>query len=183
MFCKSIKNNSGYCGGDNQDPGDGNKRKRKGATNSVASVKSADTTLGIFEKQSRIPAPQQQQPPQLLVPRVIRPYGREGSEVAHIWHAVNKKQGLKAKSKDDSNSIAIIRLGFSLPRTNLEHHLVVGVDDIQDLLDCPINFEYGKQFLPDAMIAGFQVTYRGCIVGTRGYVDLGSQSYIRTKRS
>jgi hypothetical protein len=29
--------------------------KRRGATNSVASVEPADTTLGIFEKQSRIP--------------------------------------------------------------------------------------------------------------------------------
>jgi hypothetical protein len=28
--------------------------KRRGATNSVASVEPADTTLGIFEKQSRI---------------------------------------------------------------------------------------------------------------------------------
>jgi hypothetical protein len=26
-----YKNNSGYCGGDSKGPGDGNKRKRKGA--------------------------------------------------------------------------------------------------------------------------------------------------------
>jgi hypothetical protein len=32
------------------------KKKRKGATNSVASVESAHTTSGISEKQSRIPA-------------------------------------------------------------------------------------------------------------------------------
>jgi hypothetical protein len=51
-----YKNNADYCGGDNQGPGDGNKRKRKGATNSVASVEPAYTTLGICEKQSRIPA-------------------------------------------------------------------------------------------------------------------------------
>jgi hypothetical protein len=48
------KNNSGYCGGDIQGPGDGNKRKRKGAKNSVTSVEPADTTLGIYKKQSRI---------------------------------------------------------------------------------------------------------------------------------
>jgi hypothetical protein len=45
-----YKNNAGYCGGDNQGPTDGNKRKRKGATNNVASVDPADTTLGISEK-------------------------------------------------------------------------------------------------------------------------------------
>jgi hypothetical protein len=50
-----YKNNADYCGGDNQGPTDGNKRKRKGATNSVASIEPADTTLGISEKQSRIP--------------------------------------------------------------------------------------------------------------------------------
>jgi hypothetical protein len=41
-----------------------------------------------------------------------------------------------------------------LPCTDSEHHLVVGVDDIQDLPDCLINLEYGKPFLLDAMIAG-----------------------------
>jgi hypothetical protein len=51
-----YKNNTGYCGGDNQGPADGNKRKRKDATNSVASVEPPDPTLGISEKQSRIPA-------------------------------------------------------------------------------------------------------------------------------
>jgi hypothetical protein len=50
MFCKLIQNNTGYCGGVNQDPGDGNKRKRKGATNSVPSIETTDTTLGISEK-------------------------------------------------------------------------------------------------------------------------------------
>jgi hypothetical protein len=43
--------NAGYCGGDNQGPGDGNNRKRKGVTNSVASIEPADTTLGISKKQ------------------------------------------------------------------------------------------------------------------------------------
>jgi hypothetical protein len=41
-----------------------------------------------------------------------------------------------------------------LHRTDSEHHLVVGVDDIQDLPNCSINFEYGKPFLADAMIVG-----------------------------
>ena len=45
-----YKNNAGYCGGDNQGPADRNKRKRKGATNSVASVEPPDTTSGISEK-------------------------------------------------------------------------------------------------------------------------------------
>jgi hypothetical protein len=49
-----YKNNSGYCGGDIQGSGDGNKRKMKGVRNSVASVESPDTTLGISEKRSRI---------------------------------------------------------------------------------------------------------------------------------
>jgi hypothetical protein len=85
---------------------------------------------------------------------VIRAYERERDEIADIWHAANKKQGSKAKSKDDSNSSAIRRPGFSLPHPDSEHHLVVEVDDIQDLPDCPINFEYGKPFLSDAMIVG-----------------------------
>jgi hypothetical protein len=51
-----YKNNAGYCGGDNKGPGNGNKRKRKGAMNSVASIEPAYTTLGISEKRSRIPA-------------------------------------------------------------------------------------------------------------------------------
>jgi hypothetical protein len=51
-----YENDTGYCGGDNQGPADGNKRKRKGARNSVASVEPDDTTLGISENQSRLPA-------------------------------------------------------------------------------------------------------------------------------
>jgi hypothetical protein len=50
-----YKNNAGYCGGDNQGAADGNKSKRKDGRNSVAFVEPADTTLGIFEKQGRIP--------------------------------------------------------------------------------------------------------------------------------
>src|SRR5688572_32291818 len=50
-----YKNNSNYCDDDKQGPIDGNKRKRKGARNSVATVEPEDTTLGISEKQSSIP--------------------------------------------------------------------------------------------------------------------------------
>ena len=49
-----YKNNAGYCGGDNQ--ADGNKRKGKGARNSVVSVVLDDATSGLSEKQSIIPA-------------------------------------------------------------------------------------------------------------------------------
>jgi hypothetical protein len=48
VCCASrYKNNADYYGGDNKGPGDGNKRKRNGATTSAASVEPADTTLGI----------------------------------------------------------------------------------------------------------------------------------------
>uniref|UniRef100_K4AI41 Uncharacterized protein n=1 Tax=Setaria italica TaxID=4555 RepID=K4AI41_SETIT len=50
-----YENNSSYCDDERQGPTDGNKRKRKGARNSIANVEPEDTTLGIFEKQSRIP--------------------------------------------------------------------------------------------------------------------------------
>jgi hypothetical protein len=55
-FASRYKNNLGYCDGDIQGSHDGNKRKMKGARNSVASVESADTTLGISEKRNKIPA-------------------------------------------------------------------------------------------------------------------------------
>ena len=54
MFCMSIQNSASYCGGDNQGPVDGNKRKRKGARNSIASVEPADANLGISKKQSKV---------------------------------------------------------------------------------------------------------------------------------
>ena len=52
-----YKNNAGYYGDDNQNPTNVNKGKRNMAkNNSVVSVETNDTTLGIFEKQSKIPA-------------------------------------------------------------------------------------------------------------------------------
>ena len=47
-FASQYKNNAGYCGDDNQDPTNVNKGK--------AFVEPDDATLGISEKQSRIPA-------------------------------------------------------------------------------------------------------------------------------
>ena len=52
-----YKNNAGYCGDDNQGPTSVNKGKRNMAkNNSAASIETDDATLGISEKQSRIPA-------------------------------------------------------------------------------------------------------------------------------
>jgi hypothetical protein len=82
---------------------------------------------------------------------VIRDYEKEGLEITDICHATNKKHGSKAKSENDSNSSFSRLSGFSKPRTD---SVVVGVDDIQDLLDCPINFEYGKPFRLDSMLVG-----------------------------
>ena len=58
------------------------------------------------------------------------------------------------QSKDDPNSSANKRSGFSLPRTDTEHKLDVGVDQIQGLDDCPVEFKYGKDILPDWAIEG-----------------------------
>uniref|UniRef100_K3ZL15 Uncharacterized protein n=1 Tax=Setaria italica TaxID=4555 RepID=K3ZL15_SETIT len=55
-FASRYKNNSNYCDDDRQGPTDGNKRKRKGVGNSVAIVEPKDTTLGISQKQRRIPS-------------------------------------------------------------------------------------------------------------------------------
>jgi hypothetical protein len=90
----------------------------------------------------------------VVLPRVIRSYQKEGLEIVDLWHSANMKYGSKAKLKDDSDSSTSRRRGFSLPHTNSKRHLVVGVDDIQDLPDCPVNFESGKPFLPDIMIEG-----------------------------
>ena len=51
-----YKNNASYCDGDNEGLADRNKRNRKGAANNVASAEPVDNTLGISEKQRRIPA-------------------------------------------------------------------------------------------------------------------------------
>ena len=65
------------------------------------------------------------------------------------WHAANKKsdkKAKKAKSKDkpeDSN--ACRRSGFSTPHTDMEHKKDTEVDDLPDLDNAPLNFQYGKR--------------------------------------
>jgi len=58
------------------------------------------------------------------------------------------------KSKDVSDSSATRRLDVSVPRTDHDFIRKIGVDDIADLPDCPIKFEYGKDFLPHSMLEG-----------------------------
>ena len=81
------------------------------------------------------------------MPRVIRAYEKEGTDIAARWHASNKanRKAEKAKSKEE-NSSDIRRQGYSKPRTNTEFDVIIGVNDIPD---CPKKFEYGKPYLPD----------------------------------
>jgi hypothetical protein len=117
------------------------------------------------------------------MPRMIRAYGdlEDGKEIVHMWHAANKKRPKsndksKAKSKDDSTTSAR-RSGFSQPRTDTNFKLVVGVDTIDDLLDCPKIFEHRKPLLPDWAITDvpsemqrFHSWYvRACRLGLRTY--------------
>ena len=86
---------------------------------------------------------------------MLRPYqkDKEGSEIVNRWHAANIKsdaKSKKAKSKDNlASSSASRRSSFSTPRTDTEHKMLIGVDDIQDLDDAAIKFVYGKDLLPD----------------------------------
>jgi hypothetical protein len=65
------------------------------------------------------------------------------------WHAANKKSK-KAKSKDNPVNCSTSRWsGFSTPRTNTEHEKDIGVDDLLDLDDAPLKFQYGKDLIPD----------------------------------
>src|SRR6185295_10950503 len=110
------------------------------------------------------PVQQPQQQHQLVgyVPRVIRSYQKEDSEIVDKWHAANTKQRskeksmdkAKEKSKDVSDSSATRRLGISVPRTDHDFIRKIGVNDIADLPDCPIKFEYGIDFLPHSMLEG-----------------------------
>jgi hypothetical protein len=72
------------------------------------------------------------------------------------WHTANKKSDEKAKkakskeSKDNPADCSASRWsGFSMPRTNMEHEKDIGVDDLPDLDDAPLKFQYGKDLLPD----------------------------------
>ena len=97
---------------------------------------------------------------------MLRPYqkDKEGSEILNRWHATNKKSDesvKKAKSKDNpQNSSASRRSGFSTPRTDTDFQKSIGVDDIQDLDDAPIKFEYGKDLLPGWALADCRLGLR-----------------------
>ena len=57
-------------------------------------------------------------------------------------------------------------------------HRYVGVDDITDLPDCPLKFEYGKPFLPQFMFEGLPVYMtRMHNWYIRGHVDLASEAF------
>ena len=89
---------------------------------------------------------------------MIWSYQKEDSDIVNKWHAANTKQWSKDKpkdkSKDVSDSSGTIRPGFFLPRTDHKFRRYVGVDDIVGLPHCPIEFEYGKSFLPDSLMEG-----------------------------
>ena len=92
---------------------------------------------------------------------MIRSYQKEDSDIVNKWHAANTKERskdkAKDKSKDISDSSATRRPGVSVPRTDHEFRRKIGVDDIADLPDCLIKFEYGKDFLTHSLMEGFQV--------------------------
>jgi hypothetical protein len=64
------------------------------------------------------------------------------------WHAANKKsdeKAKKAKSKDNpADCNASRRSGFSTPCIDMKHEKDIGVDDLPDLDDVPLKFQYGK---------------------------------------
>ena len=83
---------------------------------------------------------------------MIRSYQKEDSDIVNKWHAANTKQRSKEKSKDKSKDVldssGSRRPGFSLPRTDYEFHHYVGVDDIADLPECPLNLNMVSHFYP-----------------------------------
>jgi len=107
---------------------------------------------------------------------------KEGSEIVNRWRTANKKSDesvKKAKSKDNpANSSGSRRSGFSTPHIDMEHKKTIGVDDIQNLDDAPIKFEYGKDLLPDWALAECPSFMQRFHIGTRGHVDLDSEPYM-----
>jgi hypothetical protein len=95
------------------------------------------------------------------------------------WHAANKKsdeKAKKAKLKDNpADCSASRRSGISTPRTNMEYEKDIGVDDLPDLDDAPLKFQYGKDLLPDwalrdcpSFMRRFHNWYkRACILGLK----------------
>ncbi|KAM0890274.1 hypothetical protein ACQ4PT_027105 [Festuca glaucescens] len=112
-----------------------------------------------------------------LVPRVIRAYEKEGSDITTRWHERNRS----TRKPDTASTTAatmpsIRRSGFSQPCTDTEFHKTIGVDEIPELLDCPQKFVYGKPFLPDWAIAEIPWEMqrmhnwymRACFLGLKG---------------
>ena len=92
------------------------------------------------------------------------------------WHVANKKSDEKAKSKDNpADSSASRQLGFSMSRTDTEHKKDIEVDDLLDLDDAPLKFQYGKDLLSDwalrdcpSFMRRFHNWYkRACILGLK----------------
>jgi hypothetical protein len=95
------------------------------------------------------------------------------------WHAANKKsdeKAKKAKSKDNpADCSASRRSDFSTPRTNTEHEKDIRVDELPDLDDASLKFQYRKNLLPDwalrdcpSFMRRFHNWYkRACILGLK----------------
>ena len=66
--------------------------------------------------------------------------------------------------------------GYSLPRTNAEHKLSVGVDEIQDLPIFRYRLSTVKTFYRTGQYGIFQVTCRGCINWYKRACRLGLQT-------
>ena len=72
------------------------------------------------------------------MPRVIRAYEKEGTDIAARWHASNKanRKAEKAKSKEENYSD--IRCPcYSKPQIDTEFDVIIGVNGVPDLPYCP----------------------------------------------
>uniref|UniRef100_A0A0Q3RJW4 Uncharacterized protein n=1 Tax=Setaria italica TaxID=4555 RepID=A0A0Q3RJW4_SETIT len=110
--------------------------------------------------------PQQQQVDPDIPPQVIRVYKKEGSDIAGRWHASNKaaKMADKMTAKTADNTQDIRRPGYYRPRTNIKYNLIIGVNDIPDLSDCPQRFEYENNVHVAKQKAGYLDPYAICEV-------------------
>ena len=120
------------------------------------------------------------------VPRVIQAYKNTEPDVVNRWMTANKcsnKKTIQTKKKHGKDVVVPTGPGFSKPRTDHEFFRKVGVDDIGDLPDSPMKFEYGKDLLPDwalhecpGEMQKFHSWYRrACTLGLKSiwaYVDV-----------
>ena len=83
----------------------------------------------------------------------------------------------KEKSKDVLDSSATRWLGISVSRTDHDFSRKIGVDDIADLPNCLIKFEYGKDFLPHSMMEWVPGFMKRMHTGTEGHVDFSSEAF------